>query len=239
MQYNSDSVGNDLVTLCNDLCNTTTLLYPLTEKTRSANRWLSVIWSWILESYNGWEGDDSNNTDFPIATTTLTSGQADYDIPVDSQTVRDISIYYNGGTLYQKVFPITEEEFISKGISEASIFSTTGTPIYYRPLGSSIKLYPTPSYTMAQGLRVTYDRGLNNFVPTDTTKTPGFASQFHAALATGMALDFALRYGLSSTVDLQNVMNDYQMRIKNFYAKRYQEKYPNIIKLRDDTWDYL
>lgn len=239
MQFNGDSNGNDLVTLSNDLCNTTTLLYPLTEKARSANRGLSLVWSWILDSYNGWESDDSANTDFPIATTTLTTGQADYDIPVDSQTIRSVDIYYNGGTMYQKVWPITEEEFTSKGISEGSIFTTTGTPLYYRPIGTSIKLYPTPSYTMAQGLRVTYDRGLNNFVPTDTTKTPGFMSQFHAVIAVIMALDFCVRYGLSATQDLQTMLDDYERRIKLFYSKRYQEKYPNVIKLRDATWDYL
>lgn len=239
MQYNGSSTGQDIVTETNDLANTTDLIYPLTEKTRAANKMLALVWSWILDAYNGWESDDSASSDFPIATTTLTSGQADYDIPTGSQTIRSVSILAPSGTQNQEVFPITEEEFTSRGISEGAIFTTTGTPIYYRPIGTSIKLYPTPSYTMAQGLRVTFDRGLANFVPTDTTKEPGFASQFHNVLPVGMALDFAARNNLTSEQGLQRQLDDFERRMKLFYSKRYQEKYPNVIKNLDVTWDYL
>jgi len=239
MQYNGDTYGQDIVTITNDLANTTNLTYPINEKTRAANKMLALVWSWILDAYNGWESDDSASTDFPIALTSLTANQADYDCPNDAQTIRSVSILPPGGTLYQEVFPITEEEFTSRGIAEGSIFSTTGTPLYYRPIGNSIKLYPTPSYTQANSLRVTFDRGLLNFIPTDTIKQPGFASQFHNVMPVGMALDFAARNNLTSEPGLQKQLDDFERRIKLFYSKRYQEKYPNVIKLRDVSWDYL
>lgn len=239
MQFNSQINGQDIVTETNDLANTSNVTYPLTEKTRAANKMLALVWSWILDSYNGWESDDSASSDFPIALTTLAIGQPDYDVPNDAQTIRSVAILAPNGTQYQEVFPITEEEFTSRGISEGAIFTTTGTPIYYRPIGTSIKLYPTPSYTQAQGLRVTFDRGLLNFVPTDTTKAPGFASQFHNVMPVGMALDFAARNNLTSEAGLQKQLDDFERRIKLFYSKRYQEKYPNVIKLRDVSWDYL
>lgn len=239
MIYNGDVNGQDIVTECNDLANSTNTTFPLNEKTRAANKVLAQVWSWILESYNGWQLDDSVNTDFPIATASLQANQADYDIPTGSQTIRGVEILSPGNTLYSHVYPITEEEITSKGIAEGSVFSIPGTPLYYRPIGTSIKLYPTPSYSQAASLRVTFDRGLVNFVPTDTTKQPGFASQFHNAVPLGMALDYAIRNNLSSYQVLKAQMDTWEKAIKNYYSKRYQEQYPNIMKLDDLTQEYI
>lgn len=240
MVYNSDSNGADLCTLCDDMVNTTVTLYPLTQKTRAANKTLRMIWAWIFDAYGGWEYDDANNTsDFPIAVTSLNVNQVDYDIPPTSLTVRGVEILPQGGTVYQHLIELTEELITEQGLSEASLFTSSGVPLYYRPIGSSIKLYPQANYTQANSLRVTFDRGSTTFVPTDTTKQPGFASEFHEAVAVGMALEYAKANALSALTFLQGDMGGYMQRIKAYYSARYQEKFPSQITVSDMTSEYI
>ena len=232
MQYNSGADEQDIVSLTNDLANTDNTVYPLTQKTRAANKTLRKIWSWIFEAYGGWLYDDSNNTDFPIATTQIVSGQQDYSIPSEALTVNDLEVKDSSGNWYD-LKPITSEE-IDKLQAEKEFFKTNGLPIYYLMISGSFKLFPTPNYTQAASLRISFDRGATTFTSGDTTKTPGFVSQFHDAVAVGMALEWAREKGLNDL--LQGLYADwrrYELDIKKFYTVRYYEKYPKRIKVLD------
>ena len=240
MVYNGDSNGQDICTLTDDICNTTVTLYPLAEKTRAANKTSKAVWAWIFDAYGGWEYDDSNNTtDLPIALTGLNINQSDYDVPPTALTVRGVEILPFGGTVFQHLKELTEEILTERGISEASLFTASGVPLYYRPIGNSIKLYPSANYTQTGSLRVTFDRGSTSFIPTDTTKQPGFASEFHEIISVGMSLEYARRNALSS---LQGIMADYmdfKNRITKYYSSRYQEKFPARITVSDMTIEYI
>jgi hypothetical protein len=240
MVYNGDSDNQDLVSLCDDFVNTNSVTYPIKEKTRAANKTLRKIWAWIFAAYGGWQYDDSNNTDFPVAKTNLTSGQQDYSLPPGTLTVRGVEILLQGGAVYQRLYPLNEEQLIENGISEGSFFTTNGVPLYYRVIGGSIKLYAAPNYTISNGLRVTFDRGSVAFASSDTTKVPGFASEFHEAVAVGMAQEYARRNNLSGDFSfLSEDMKEYQRNIKDYYSARYQEKYPSRINVFDETSQYL
>lgn len=240
MIYNGDSDNQDIVTLCDDLANTTAVTYPIKEKTRAANKTLRAIWTWIFDAYGGWQYDDSNNTtDFPIATTGLINNQADYDIPPTSLTIRGVEVLAQNSTIYTNLIEITEEYLRDNNLSEASLFSGTGMPKYYRPIGSSIKLYPTPNFSQDDSIRVTFDRGATTFVSTDTTKQPGFASEFHEAVAVGMALEFARRNSLTSYSFLREDYEFYRVNIKKYYASRFQQKFPARFTTHDVTTSYL
>ena len=240
MVFNGNSDGQDLCTLANEYANTTTLTYPLARKARSANKWMRLIWSWIFDSYGGWQYDDANNTDLPIGTTSLTANQADYDIPPGSLTVRGIEIMPSAtSTVYLRPVAITEEQLTEKGITEISFFTATGVPLFYRVIGSSIKLYPTPSYTATNGLRVTFDRGSTAFASTATVQQPGFASEFHEAVAVGMAAEYCRQNHLSYLADLTTDLAVYERNIKKYYSSRYQEKYPGRLNVFDATREYL
>jgi len=232
IQYNSHSDSQDIVSLTNDLANTDNTVYSLVQKTRAANKTLRKIWSWIFEAYGGWIYDDSNNTDFPIATTQIVSSQQDYSIPSEALTVNDLEVKDSSGNWYD-LKPITSEE-IDKLQAEKEFFKTNGLPIYYLMISGSFKLFPTPNYTQAASLRISFDRGATTFTSGDTTKTPGFVSQFHDAVAVGMALEWAREKGLNDL--LQGLYADwrrYELDIKKFYTVRYYEKYPKRIKVLD------
>ena len=111
--------------------------------------------------------------------------------------------------------------------------------MYYRPMGSSIKIYPSSSYSITNGLRLTFDRGSMVYASTDTTKQAGFTSEFHEVVAVGMAIEYARRNALASYDFLQGDMNIYERNIKDYYSARYQEKYPSRINVNDETQQYI
>lgn len=237
MVYNGDSDKQDICSVADDFANTSVLTYPLQEKTRSGNRYLRMFWAIIFDVYGGWQYDDSNNTNFPIVTGSLTANQSDISLPTGALTVRGVDIIPTGSTVYQKLVELTEEMIRDNGISEASLFTATGIPMYYRPIGSSVKLYPTPNATMT--VRMTYDRGSVAFISTDTTKQPGFASEFHEAIALGMAYDYAVRNALPSVSLLAQELDKAKKTIEKYYLKRYQEMYPPIMRQSDETRIYI
>lgn len=239
MVFNNDSDEQDIVHLTYDLTNTNSVTYPIKEITRAANKTLRKVWSWIFSAYGGWLFDDANNTDFPAARTTLSSGQQDYNLPSDAISVRGVDILPSStSTIYQPLIEITEEEIRQYGASDASLFSSTGVPRYYRPIGTSVKLYPTPNATIAQGLRMTFDRGITPFASTSTTQQPGFAPQFHEVIASGCAYEYQRRNNLDYSAAEKDMIK-YEKDIKDYYSARYLEKYPSKMQVMDETVNYL
>jgi hypothetical protein len=236
MQFNLSSTGDDLCTLTNDFVNTNSVTYPLAKKARSANMTLKKIWFAIFNAYPGWEFDDRNNSDLPIATTPLVTGQQNYSLPSEAFTIRGVSIQVqNNTTTWQTLLPLTEELLTQIGVSEASLFTSNGTPIYYRPIGSVIKLYPSPNYSQTAALRVTFDRGISTFLPTDSTKQPGIDSEFHEMVAVGMALEYARINATSNFPLINQQWNEWEKRLSQLYSSRYQERFPTRINVQDVT----
>lgn len=237
MVFNSESNNQDLVSLLNDLTGMDNNVYALNAKTRDMNTANRTIWSWIHDAYGGWMYDDSNSTDFPTATATLTSGQQDYTIPSEALTARGIDIKLNGSSVWQKLIPMTEEQ-IRDIMSEKQFMSTASQPMYYTAYSNSLKLYPAPNYTQSASLRISYDRGSSAFTPTDTTKTPGFASEFHDAVAYGAASIFAKYKGLPQKNDLELEWQKWERRIKSYYSQRWAEMFPARLTVRDSVKEY-
>lgn len=247
--YNSNADSQDIISLVGDLTNTDTTQYPLKAITRAVNKWGKIVWSWIFEAYGGWLYDDSNNTDLPTATTTITANQVDYSVPATALTIRGLEIKTSGGSWYP-LQPITEEQIRQKGIAEAQFMNTPGQPAFYLAYANSFKIYPACNYTQAASLRVSFSRGSTQFASTDTTKSPGFVSEFHEVLAVGAAYEYAIRKGLPNALDLEQQLygrftrsgvipnSGYMGRIKSYYQQRYQEMFPSRMTSQDEVLQY-
>lgn len=239
MIFNGDADKQDIVSLCDDWANTNVITYPLQEKTRSANKAMRRFWSLIFRAYGGWQYDDSNNTtNLPESTTTLYTGQIDYGIPPTALTIKSVGVLIVGSNLYKKLSPITKEAINSLGLTESNLTSSTGVPVYYMPYGNSIKLYPAPSYTLAAGLKIAYDRGSTSFASTDTTKQPGFDGEFHEGVPLSMALDFAGRSNIP-TAELKEQLFKIEDAMVKHYAAKYQELFPPRVTVRDPLQEYI
>lgn len=240
MQFNNDTNGNDLCSLTDQMLNSNVVTYDLKSKARSANLTLKKMWAIIFDVYGGWLYDDSNNLQSPISTTSLITGQQNYSMPVEASTIRGVEIKPQNSNVYQVLMPLTEEKLTQYGVAEGSVFTSFGTPLYYRPIGNIIKLYPSPNYDYpATGLRITYDRGISIFVPTDTTKRPGVDPQFYEMVAVGMALEFARTNATSNFQTINEQWQDWTNKLRQVYNKRYQELFPARMTVRDSTRDYI
>lgn len=240
MQYNSDSDNQDIVSLVGDLTNTDTTQYSLKAITRAANKWMKKVWFWIFTAYGGWLYDDSNNTsDFPIATTALVANQQDYGLPSTALVVRGVDVKTTGG-VWQKLSPLTEEQ-IRDYQSDAEFMKTPSQPNGYLPYGGSVRLFPPTNYSQAASLRVSFARGSILFASTDTTKTPGFLSEFHEVIAVGAAYEFVKRRDIKSAAGLREDLlgeDGYKNSIKTYYSSRYAEMFPPRITTKDGVREF-
>src|SRR3990167_6606285 len=136
--------------------------WPLADLVVSLNRWQHEVASWIFQAVGHWEFDDSNNTDLPIATTTLVDGQQDYAFPAGLIKLHRVEVKDNNGN-WHKLIPIDQSEV---GVALTEYNETDGLPTQYDPIGNSLFLYPAPaagSVTTSGGLKVYYSREMDEF----------------------------------------------------------------------------
>ncbi|MFA5185358.1 MAG: hypothetical protein WC551_02635 [Patescibacteria group bacterium] len=200
---------------------------------RHANTASRKIWSWIFETYGGWQYDDSNQTDLPQAATNLVAGTNKYPLPSDALTVQRVEVKDPNGN-YVKLEPIAIEN-VGDGLE--NLAAQTGTPTGYRMIGTTVEILPNPSYSSTNGFKVYFDRDIVAFASTDTTKEPGFASPYHNAVAVGAALEWMRVKQPSNPViiHLKEEWGRYERDIRDFYSKRFAEYRP---RLRTQTYNW-
>lgn len=172
----------------------TSTAYTTTDLTYSLNRALEHVTAIIREAQGRWQYDDSNNTDFPIATTSLISDQQDYSLDGTSHfRIERVELMDSAGN-WTKLRPFDQAD--AYNVSLSGLLTTPGLPQYYDKVGNSLFLYPAPNYSQAASLKLYYERGPSYFLTTDTTKTPGFNPLYHKILSYMAAQDYAQIHGL-------------------------------------------
>lgn len=235
MQYNGHSTNQDLVSLAEKLSKSNSVSFPIAEKTLYANLGSRIIMSAIHEVYGGWKYDDSNQTDFPRATTDLTSGQDDYALPIDTSFVDAVYYQNQNDTTWNRLEPLPLEMIDN----EPSDFDTDSTPQYYRLSSNSIIIYPASDFSKDDALMVEYSRDISAFATTDTTKKPGFDQQFHEAVAIYMAWQYSMVNNTATKQNLTLMWTDILERIRRHYQMKWKELFPTRIKIRNDINQYL
>lgn len=203
--------------------------YSLDERTRNVNQWYLQTASWIFEADGRWQWDDANQTDRPCATTSLVSGQKDYQVltanPNSTQDwlqVERVELLDENGDTY-KLRPLDQKD-ISGSLDE--FMNTNGQPTYYDFKGNSIFLYPATNYAKENGLNIYFKRSPLQFISTDTTKQPGFASPYHRILSLGASYDFAVKMSLNNAGAIRQELEILKKGLKDFYSNR--DKYEKL-----------
>jgi hypothetical protein len=206
------------------LCGTKAATYPLDHKVRNVNRGLDKVVAIILGADGRWQWDDTNYTDYPIATTDLVSGQKNYKMASDFLDITRVEWldsngnWIKGTPLDQRDIKVALEEF----------HSTNGTPLFYDKLSDSLALYPAPNYNSTDGLKVYYQRVVSYFSDTDTTKVPGFANQFHRILSLYATKDYALTKKPQILPQINNEIALLEREIQDFYGQRSKDEAKKI-----------
>ena len=92
---------------------------------------------------------------------------------------------------------------------------TPSQPMYYRLVNGTAQIYPAPNYTKTAGIKVLFDRDSVDFVTTDTTKTPGFASPYHEILPIGVSIEW-LKIKQPQSPTLPQLQADYLKMEKGY-----------------------
>jgi hypothetical protein len=208
------------------LCGSTSATYLVADKIRNINTAYQDVARTIWESAGDWQYDDTNVSTIPFATTTLVSGQQDYELPATTQRVQRVEVY-SGGT-WNKLKQIDIHD-VTTPLEEYR--SGTGQPAVYDIVGRSVILYPAPD---SGQMKVYVDRDVSLFSVSSTTESPGFATPFHRILSYSASIDFMQD-------DKQREFLIYQKDrlekgLSRFYSKRNVERKTSIRPSSKKYW---
>lgn len=139
--------------------------------------------------------DDLNHTDAPIGYVNLASGQNDYKITTDDNSldilnVTKVRILTSAtATTYKELTRINANDpQVADIMSPAT--GDTGTPSGFLEIGNVIYLDILPDYSATNGIEIFFGRQQSYFATSDTTKEPGFPLPFHRLLALIASLEW-------------------------------------------------
>lgn len=193
---------------------------------RLANSKLQEIGFILWKNSSDWEFDDSNYTDFPIATCDLVDGQQDYSMPSTALSIERAEVMNSDGD-YKHLIQI--DKSTTKASSHLEKYDTDGFPEEYDIVGNSILLFPSPDaseVTTSSGLRLYFSREMDDFAITDTATEPGIPTMFHPAVAYGVANEFGIGKGISEQRqrNIQYGVKKYDKMLDNFISRRNKDR---------------
>lgn len=212
-----------------------TLVYTLT-KTNStslpdativilANNAMERVNQLLLRADSRWQYDDTNQSDLPVATTQVNSGQQDYTLATTHISIDRVEIKSSSGN-WTLLTPIDQHDVRFEALAQH--LSGGGLPIEYDKSGSSIFLYPVPNYTLAAGLKIYFTRPPVAFIAADTIATPGFNPLFHKLVPLWIAYDYALANGLQNANQIFAEITRMEIEIEKFYGERSRDERPGM-----------
>lgn len=186
---------------------------------RNSNRALDKATTLIFDADGRWQWDDTNNTDYPIATTNLVAGQQDYRFNVSHLRIHEVQV--KSGDSWIKLVSLDPRDY-RRPLDE--IFGS-GTPTHYDKLADALFLYPNPNYDLSDGLKVFFQREASYFTASDTTKEPGFAKNFHRFISLWACYDYAFAKQLPITKVLRDEIQVMTTELQDFYSTRSKDEH--------------
>lgn len=200
MQFSDTTTKNGLIQECERWCRlgdagisgNSTLLAEFTSRINSA---FERILPTLLAYNDQIRWDDLNHTDAPIGYVNLVSGQNDYKIMVDDNSLDILNITHvriltsATGTVYRELKRIdANDPMVASYLSPAS--TDTGIPSGFVELGNVIYFDVLPDYSATSGIELFFGRQQSYFLTSDTTKEPGIPLPFHRLLALIASLEW-------------------------------------------------
>lgn len=224
IQFSDTTNRIGLIQMLEDYTNTqssTTTTFPLATKTREINNAFAHFMMLAIRYSGRWQVDDTNQSDYPILTFDLVSGQDNYAFTNDGSTpanqildLHQFRIKDNSGN-WINIKPI------DRAVDNINQYQgTTGVPVAYDLTSNGIILFPTPNYNSDEGAEMYVSRTPSYFATSDTTKKPGIPDMFHEYLVIRPAYLFCLAKGLPRAKDYGQEMLKLEEEIGYYYGKR-------------------
>lgn len=202
--------------------------------TNLLNRALDYYASLAMMNDSRWQFDDANFDEFPVGNTAVTAGRQDYRFAVEQMIIVSVEILNRAGDAYMPLRELDEQDFLDRGITLSEFMSNAnGPPVYYNKVADALLLYPAPDYTDSggvQSLRVRFQRPLDYFVYTDSTKKPGFNATHHPFVSLYASWMYAKAHSLKQKKDLAEEVEKWEtVKIPDFYANRSKDLKTKIV----------
>lgn len=250
--FSSTTSKNGLIQLIERKCgftdgmisgNTTRLAY-FTADINAALDELTVL---AIKASGTWQWDDSNQTDYPIVTTNIVSGQRDYAFTTDGSSNLILEIHRafvaNSAGIFSEIRAVDVETNLDIiGVTEpsGSLHTTgvstftdgrnsTGIPYRYDKLGNALFLDPVPNYNYTNGFKLYVSREGSYFVVSDTTKKAGIPGIFHELLAIIPSWKYAVDNNKANANGLLLQINDKKREFEAYYTRRDRDTKKRLI----------
>jgi hypothetical protein len=184
------------------------------------NQAYKKVASAILRVDRNWRWDDTNYTDFSIASITLVNNQRDYTLPASASGGNASTLYKINQVRIKDASGDLNKIELADTITETT---DTGMPTKYRLLNGSIRLEPIPitgSVTMAAGLEITFQRAMDAFTTSDTTQQPGFMDMYHELLAYDASASYLMPINPQLAITYTQIFNERLKLLQSDYALR-------------------
>lgn len=189
--------------------------------TALSNRALDSVSVIAMSSDDRWQYDDTNYTDYPIATTATVLNQHDYVLSASHLRITRVELKDSTGN-WKVLTPIDLADIPN---ARDEFMETSGIPQYYDKMANSLFLYPAPDYSQSDSIRVYFQREPSYFLSTDTTKEPGFASIFHRLISLKACIDYATANNLTDKITILNTkIKEQEEEIKTFFGRRNRDE---------------
>lgn len=205
------------------------LLYQFTGRINRAQDRFTFL---AMTADGRWQYDDTNYTDYGIATTNIVSGQRDYTFALEHLEIEKVLIKDTSGN-WKLIYSIDQDDKDAVTYLENNS-SNTGTPTRYDKRSNSIFLDVTPNYNSTSGLKIYFKRGPSYFVYTDTTKVPGFASIFHGYLSQHAYYTYAMDRVLTNIDRIERDTLKMEASITEFFSRRNKDE-RKALKARNES----
>lgn len=234
--YFSDTTNRaGIVQLIEDRTNTTsatTSSYSLATKTRDVNLAYARFQSLMVRASGRWQGDDTNQTDYPAIYFDLASGQQDYAFTVDASTTPNQMLDVHRVEIRDSVGNwVLLKSFDIKDITVAleAWMPTNGVPAWYDKTSNAVFLYPTPNYNYSRGLKIYYSRTPSYFITTDTTKQAGIPDMFHEYLVLRPSYLYCMAKGMNDKAKAyKEELVEMEQQIMEYYGSRQRDEDPRM-----------
>ncbi len=203
---------DDIKNLIDDTVDTNSTTYPDERKVRAINKAISALsGDVLLADWGVW--DDFNYGDIPVGYLPLTSGQKYYEFQEDEngaeiQYLNKVLIKTEGASTYTAIDRIMLDDVDYTSESDGS-----GTPTAYAIHGKTIALSPTPDYTEATGIKLFFQRAIEDVTTSDTTKELGIPAPFHYVVALMASYDYARAKRLDTRNDILKEVTDERKKL--------------------------
>jgi len=179
------------------------------------------VGSLLLSVDNRWQWDDTNQTDLPIATTNLISGQYDYSLASVHLKITRVECATNSTGNKFEVLNYFDQSDEKNSLTNLS--GKTGIPYRYDNIGNSILLDPKPNFNCTNGLKIFFQRGPSLYSAIEVaagTKQPGFSSLYHDLIPLWVAYEYCYANGINTANAFMNEIVRKEDALKKDYFNK-------------------